>query len=105
MDVAAIEARWVSYGFLGGVNLESTSIGAILRKRLRIEGTTLRARSVEYKNELVSRFSEHVLPHFSSQQVKPIIDCAFAFDEIVQAHEYVASNANTGKVVLEWACA
>ena len=50
-------ARWVLYGFMGGKMVENTNIAPILGKWIRLEGTTLRPRSYEYKSNLVKQFS------------------------------------------------
>lgn len=56
---------------------------------------------------LVQRFSEQVLPSFESGagasecgngKYKVVVDKVFPLDEIQQAHEYMESNANVGKI-------
>ena len=43
----AMDGQWVLYGLMGGANVEGPLLGTILRKRVRLSGTTLRARSNE----------------------------------------------------------
>lgn len=78
--------------------LASTSHLQVLRKRLQILGTTLRARDVAYKADLVRRFSEVALPGLASGALKPVIDSEFALADIQAAHALMESNATTGKV-------
>jgi len=33
--------------------------------------------------------------------LRPIIDSRYPFDDIAEAHRYMASNANTGKIVID----
>jgi NADPH:quinone reductase-like Zn-dependent oxidoreductase len=42
-----------------------------------------------------------VLPLFDSGALEPVIDRRFPFADIVRAHEYMESNANTGKIVID----
>ncbi|OJA12286.1 hypothetical protein AZE42_12810 [Rhizopogon vesiculosus] len=41
---------------LSGSEVPSVNLGPILYKRLRIQGSTLRSRSVEYQTELIARY-------------------------------------------------
>lgn len=66
-----------------------------------MEGTTLRARSLEYKAALTDAFWKHALPHFESGTYKPIIDSEYPLEDTQAAHEYMESNANTGKILLK----
>jgi NADPH:quinone reductase-like Zn-dependent oxidoreductase len=49
---------------------------------------------------LVSRFTRDVIPLFETGKVKPVIDKVMKLSEVAEAHKYVESNANIGKVVL-----
>ena len=61
-EVLTTDGRWVLYGLLGGPAVEGPLLGKLLRKRIQLLATTLRARSVEYKRELVRRFTAEALP-------------------------------------------
>lgn len=39
-------------------------------------------------------------PYLADQQIKPIIDRTFPFDQVKAAHEYMESNKNIGKIIL-----
>ena len=45
----AVDGRWVLYGLMGGKEAVGPALGGILRKRIRLMGTTLRSRSIAYK--------------------------------------------------------
>jgi hypothetical protein len=47
--------------FLSGRELEKVDLGPLLLKRLRIQGTTLGARSVPYQANLIERFTRDVV--------------------------------------------
>lgn len=61
-EVLAIDGRWVLYGLLGGPTVEGPILGKLLRKRVQLLATTLRARPLKYRRELVRRFTEEALP-------------------------------------------
>ncbi|XP_077994863.1 quinone oxidoreductase PIG3-like isoform X2 [Glandiceps talaboti] len=103
-DSLAMEGRWIVYGLLSGGNVNGPILAKIIRKRLSITGTTLRARSNDYKADLVQRFSENALPNFSpggTPQLKTIIDSVMSLDDIAKAHQMMDDNKNTGKIILQ----
>jgi NADPH:quinone reductase-like Zn-dependent oxidoreductase len=73
----------------------------LLQKRLQVRGTTLRARPLEEKAGATKAFEKSVVPHIASGRVKVVVDRVFPLAQAAAAHEYLASNANFGKVVLE----
>ena len=99
-EAIATEGRWVLYGLMGGVAPDGPLLGTILRKRVTIRGTTLRARSHEYKGELVRAFSEFALPRLADGTFRVHVDKSYALAEAGAAHEYMESNASMGKIVL-----
>lgn len=99
LKAAAVEGRIVFIGTMGGARGEF-DIGLAMRKRLRLAGTTLRARPVEQKMVLTQRFARQVLPLLESGQVRPVVDRVFPLDEVAAAHRYMEENRNFGKIVL-----
>ncbi|MFQ5863783.1 MAG: NAD(P)H-quinone oxidoreductase [bacterium] len=96
----ATKGRMILVGLLGGAKVEA-NLGTILRKRLRILGTTLRARPSEEKIALTQAFQKHVLPLLASAKIKSVIDRTFALEEAAKAHTYMEANKNFGKIVLQ----
>ena len=92
--------RLVNIGLLGGTKGE-LNMGQLLGKRLRLIGSTLRARPVEEKIALTRRFAAEVMPKLADGRLRPIIDTTFPVTEAQAAHEYVQANRNIGKVILE----
>ena len=76
-------------------------MGMVLSKRVALIGTVLRARPIEEKVALTQRFTREMLPLFTSGELRPIIDSRYPFDQIADAHRRMASNANTGKIVID----
>ncbi|HTS02556.1 MAG TPA: NAD(P)H-quinone oxidoreductase [Thermoanaerobaculia bacterium] len=73
---------------------------AVLSKRLRIIGSTLRSRPVEEKVALTEAFVRDVLPAFEDGSLAPVIDCAYPLRNAAEAHRRMAANENVGKIVL-----
>lgn len=101
MDVLAADGRWVLYGLMGGARVEGPLLAKVLRKRINLIGTTLRARSDEYKETLIQAFSKDVLPKFEDGSYSPNIDSVFPISNVVDAHKLMESNQNAGKIILE----
>lgn len=92
--------RLVLIGLLSGPSAE-LNLGLVLRKRLRIIGSTLRARPLEEKIGFTKRFRDRYWPAFHAGELRPIIDTVFSITEAQAAHNYVFNNKNIGKVILE----
>jgi putative PIG3 family NAD(P)H quinone oxidoreductase len=91
--------RLVNIGQLGGSHGEM-NMGLLLGKRLRIIGSTLRSRSPAEKIKITEQFQSGYWPLLRSGELKPIIDTEFPIEQAQKAHDYVAQNKNTGKVIL-----
>jgi len=91
--------RIVLVGLLAGGRNE-VDLGGILRKRLRIFGTVLRARPLEEKIAAVRSFEAQVVPLLRRGLIAPVIDTVMDLDAAAAAHERMASNAGFGKIVL-----
>lgn len=90
----------VQVGLMGGATAQ-VNMGLLLTKRITWIGTTLRSRPLERKLALTQRFISEVLPLFDSGALRPVIDSRFAIDRIAEAHTYMESNANVGKIVID----
>ena len=101
LDSLSLEGRLVMLSLIGGIKPADVNLAPILRKRLQIIGTTLRARSLDYKIALTRDLQTHALPHFASGKLKPIIDSIVPWTEVVQAHQRMENNLNTGKIVMK----
>ncbi|KAI5926979.1 zinc-binding dehydrogenase [Camillea tinctor] len=99
LAVTARDARWVLLAMLGGSRLEAgVDIAALLYKRVRIEGSTLRSRDVEYQGRLRDKLAEY-LPDFESGKLKVFVDTVFPMEDIVKAHQLMEENKTTGKII------
>jgi putative PIG3 family NAD(P)H quinone oxidoreductase len=97
---AAPKARIALVGLMAGAHVD-VDIGMLLRKRLTVKGTVLRARPIEEKIEATRLFARHVVPLFEAGALKAVVDRVLPLPKAAEAHAYVASNEGFGKVVLE----
>jgi NADPH:quinone reductase-like Zn-dependent oxidoreductase len=95
----ALEGRLVSVGRNAG-RVGDCDLDEIARKRARIIGVTFRTRTPEQSLACSERFITHLLDRFSKGTLRPVLDRTFAFERLADAHAYMLSNAQTGKIVL-----
>jgi putative PIG3 family NAD(P)H quinone oxidoreductase len=100
MRAASVDGTIVQVGLMGGGSAP-INMGLLLTKRITWIGTTLRSRPVERKIELMQRFIAEVLPLFESGALRPVIDSRYSFDQMPEAHTYMQSNANIGKILID----
>ena len=84
----------------GALALEPTPfpLFAALAKGLSIRGYTLR--EILSVPELKAKAEEYVFDRIEAGQFTPRIDRVFPFDQIVEAHRYMESNEQIGKIVV-----
>ena len=92
--------RIIQVGVMGAQTVE-LPLGMLLPKRASIIGTVLRARPVEEKIALTQRVVTELLPLFDSGALRPVIDSRYPLDEIGDAHRYMETNANIGKILID----
>lgn len=101
IGVLAEDGRLVIIAVQGGVQ-SVINAGLVLRKRLTITGSTLRARPVAFKSALARACRASVWPWIAQGKIKPVVYRSFAAGEAAQAHALMESNAHIGKIVLTW---
>lgn len=97
---AAMDGRIVQIAFLGGPKAEANFM-PIMLKRLTHTGSTLRARSVDFKAQIATELQTKVWPLIEDGKIKPVMDSSFALKEAAQAHERMESSGHIGKIVLK----
>jgi NADPH2:quinone reductase len=100
----AEDGRLVIIAVQGGVQSEMNA-GLVLRKRLTITGSTLRARPVSFKQAIAQSCLQHVWPLLVAGSVKPVIHSVFAASDAAKAHTLMETNQHVGKIVLTWTSA
>lgn len=99
VECLATLGRLVIVGLLAGSKAQ-VDLRALMRKRLTVVGTTLRARPLEEKIAATRRFADSVVPWLGRGLVRPVVDRAYPLDEVHAAQARLESNAGLGKVVL-----
>lgn len=97
----AVDGRLVIIGTMGGTKVDGVNLTNILMRRLHVIGTALRSRSPEDKIKLTREFSAFAMPRFADGRLQPIIDSVFDWWDVADAHHYMESNKNIGKIVLK----
>ena len=100
LDALALRGRLLLVGTLGGAKA-MLDFSLAMRKRLRITGTVLRARTAEEKAHAVKNFATHVVPLLTSGTLRPVVDSFYSIEEVRAAHERLESNKSFGKIVLK----
>jgi NADPH2:quinone reductase len=96
----AEEGRHVSIAVQRGATAE-VPLWEVMRKRLALTGSTLRARSVDFKASLASELEREVWPHLEAGALRPVLDSVFALEDAANAHRRMESGEHVGKIVLE----
>jgi len=90
--------RIVMINAMKGKNAEIDLI-QIMKNRLTITGSTLRAQSVEYKGKIANSLQEHIWP-LMPEKIQPLIFKSFPLENAAEAHDLMESSAHIGKILL-----
>ena len=96
----AEDGRHVSIAAQRGARAE-LGLWDIMRRRLTLTGSTLRARSVEFKTLLADEIEQVVWPEVEQGRFRPVIDTVFPLEQAAEAHRRMESGEHVGKIVLE----
>ena len=100
MNALATGGRICVIGVSAGVMAE-VNLLALMGKRARIHGSTLRARPLEEK-AMTARLLEHeVLPCFDAGALRVPVAETFPLDQAATAYEHFAAGGKLGKIVLD----
>jgi putative PIG3 family NAD(P)H quinone oxidoreductase len=75
-------------------------LGALMQKRGRIWGTTLRPRPLPEKTAIIAGVRENVWPLIERGQVKAVTDEVFPLDKAADAHRRMEEGGHIGKLLL-----
>ena len=99
LDCMAERGRLVLVGLTAGRKVE-VDLSVVLKRRLRLVGSVLRARPIAEKTELVRGFAEFGLPRLADGRLCPVVDRTFALADAAPAYGYLEDQRPLGKVVL-----
>lgn len=96
------DGTMVILAFMSGPVLSpDTNIMQLLFKRLTLKGSTLRSRTVDYQGALLRGFEKDALPLIREGKMRVEVHEVFPWDKVVEAHEEMEANRNSGKIVFE----
>jgi putative PIG3 family NAD(P)H quinone oxidoreductase len=95
----AEDGRHVTIAVLGGLKA-TIDMALVMRKRLVLTGSTLRARSPEFKALLADEIARVAWPLVADGSVRPVMDETFALTDAAKAHARMEGGDHIGKIVL-----
>jgi len=96
----AIGGRIAVIGVGGTGPVAEINLVAVMQKRARIHGSTLRARPLEQKAAAARLVEKEVLPHFADGTLTVPVAETFPLAEAEQAYDRFAAGGKLGKLVL-----
>lgn len=99
LQCLAEDGRHVSIAVQGGATA-TIPIFEIMRRRLTLTGSTLRARDAAFKALVADELHRTVWPHVEAGRLKPVLDRTFPLDEAPAAHRRMEAGDHVGKIVL-----
>ncbi|KAF8529292.1 quinone oxidoreductase [Hysterangium stoloniferum] len=104
IDSLAVDGRMTMLALMSGAEVSSVNLGPVLYKRLRIQGSTLRSRSLEYQAELIHRFKTTIADKLTGEKgagpLRTYIHAVYTMDNIQDAHRDMESNTTAGKMIV-----
>ena len=99
MTAAALWGRIVNIAYQNGAKV-ALDLNPMLRKRLTLAATTLRARTAMEKGAIRDALLERVWPLVAAGRIRPVVDRRFALRDAQAAHQRMASGDHAGKILL-----
>ena len=92
------DGRIVMIAFLGGAEV-TANMAPVMMKRLTVTGSTLRARSRDFKAALAAEIEREVWPLIPTK-FRPVMDQTFPLERAADAHRRMEAGDHIGKIVL-----
>ena len=99
LNALAEEGRIVLIAFQRGMQA-SVDLGLIMRRRLTVTGSTLRARDETFKTSVAGAVKEKIWPLLESGKLAPVISATFPLAQAADAHRLMESSQHIGKIIL-----
>jgi putative PIG3 family NAD(P)H quinone oxidoreductase len=100
LSALAVGGTLVIIGLIGGARGE-VDLAGLLMTRLRIIGSTLRARPVAEKASIVRAFEARFREGLHAGRLRPVVDRVLPLANAAEAHRIVQSSVHFGKVALQ----
>ena len=99
LEKMAPGGRWILIATLSGETSE-LALRPVLKRGLRLIGSTLRSRSTEMKGRILADLESRVWPKIEAGLIRPVLYKTLPMADAEAAHTILSRNENTGKVVL-----
>jgi len=96
----AFEGRIAIVGHLDRVMTCPLDLEALHGKRLTVFGVSNRLRDAAQRAGTVRGFVRDILPFFEDGRIRPLVDKAYAFEQLAAAIAFMESDAQVGKIVV-----
>jgi NADPH:quinone reductase-like Zn-dependent oxidoreductase len=96
----AFEGRIAIVGHLDRVMTSPLDLEALHGKRLTVFGVSNRLRNAAQRAETVRGFVRDILAFFEDGRIRPLVDKAYAFEELPSAIAFMESDTQVGKIVV-----
>ncbi len=100
LEVLAIGGRLVVIGLQGGTTAQ-IDLSRLMRRRLSVTGSTLRARPTEEKGRIIRAFLYRFGADLTGGRIKPVVDRVVPAQEVADAHRTMAAGEIFGKLILK----
>ncbi len=100
IEALAQNGRLVLIGLMNGTRGE-LDLAAVLRRHLRIFGSTLRSRPVDEKAQIVSAFLARFGPALEAGRLRPPVHTVVPLAAAAEAHRMMQASEHFGKIVLK----
>jgi putative PIG3 family NAD(P)H quinone oxidoreductase len=99
LEVVATDGRVVVIGMQGGTHAD-IDLGVMMRRRVSLISTALRARPAAQKAAIVGAFATEVVPRLATAALRPVIDRVLPFEAAGEAHRLMEAGEVVGKILL-----
>ena len=100
LNALAEEGRIVLIAFQRGMQ-STVDLGLIMRRRLTVTGSTLRARDENFKTLVANAVKEKVWPLLEAGKIAPVVSATFSLSQAADAHRLMESSQHIGKIILK----
>jgi putative PIG3 family NAD(P)H quinone oxidoreductase len=100
LQAVATDGRIVVIGMQGGTHAD-IDLGAMLRRRISLISTALRARPAAQKAAIVAAFAADVLPALAESRMRAVVDRVLPLEDAGEAHRLMEGGDIVGKIVLD----
>jgi putative PIG3 family NAD(P)H quinone oxidoreductase len=95
----APKGRLVLVGLMAGTRAD-VDLALVLRNRLHVLGTVLRARPLEEKIAAARVLAHSIVPLVEAGALAPVVDLTLPLEKAAEAHARMSTNETFGKIVL-----